>query len=1477
MSRIGWAAALLAPAALFAQTVPSAGWGRAEWRQRAQALRQEIIRNPREAARRILDPGRLTPQAVAADPGDLERFETHQTRTVLIADREDGLGSTNIYEIDTPEGRIQAYQDSADAPPAQCGQTLAVSGYRLGDVMLATRVTPLAADPQPNCYTVGEHRVAVILVNITGLPQLPVTVEQAREQFFSSSTMSASTFYQENSYGKASITGDVYGPITLNESFTCEQTSVLLSRVLSATASQVDYSQYTHVHLLHPNLPGGCGWAGLGTVGCGTISVPGRGSQRAGVVWQVAYRNYLLRELVHELGHNFGLGHSRSTEFPGELLGPDRLRAIYSEYGDGFSSMGGVDAYHFSAPHKAQLGWLKEGEDILPVSEDAEVDLLPLESAQPGVKALRIRRNLGRVLENIWVEYRQPLGLFDSRMSRVGWQGAMLHYQTAETGLYAELVDASPRPPGSPASSFNDVVLGVGRTWRDPYTGLTIEVVSGTSDALRVRVRYEKPCVQVTWPAETVLSPLGGIYRPTLAAEPGCTLQARANSSWLEVRPEDPPAFDVRANTGSYDRDGSVTVARQTRFLRQQSPRRGSAVRQIYPPEGTIVAGQDTPFMLWIDAPGGVSKLGIVDFRLGPESGAGPACHIRYAQPVRLLFLMDDSGAAFAAGQLFPGSSATLKNSSCEISGLTVSQPSTYEVYVSFWLNASASFTGEHTMMAGSTQLTDEGSPVLSNAGSLSVKGGCEVWPRTGRYDMVSRGGALSVYVNAPSSCSWTVRPLSDWITVTGSANKTGSLFAQFSATPNPGTEPRSGLVRLQNFVFTVFQAGSGSAGGAGGATVSFDAQEMRLGRLGGSGTVYFKTNLAASEIVATSTASWLRFSPVTIDPILGGVLRYSFDTNVGPQRGAEILINGFALAFVQDAGGGTEGADYLISTYAGDAPSGDGGPANEARLLSPGPVAYDATGHLYIAETETGRIRKVAPDGLITTLAAVETEVRGLAAVAQGVVYFSEAGRLRRIGADGAITTLASGLSGAAGLAVDGAGAVYVAEESGHRVRRVSPEGALEVVAGSGVRGSGGDGELARSARLNAPRGVAVDARGTVYIADTGNSALRKVEGGLISTLYRAEAGNVRNVAVSSEGTVWLLEADRLRILETEGEARTVAEGELGSGLAITPSGGAAFVDAAHDLVRSVGVEDQPLTLAGREPGLGVGDGGPALTAYLRRPQGAALAADGSLLIADTRNHRIRRIDASGLITTVAGTGEAGTSGDGGPATEAQLNQPAGLAVDASGNVYIGELGGGVVRKVTPEGVISTLAAVESPATLAVDTAGIVYAAGAGGERVRRIAPDGSVSELDPASEALRSPAAVAAGPDGTLHVSDTGSRTVQSMNAAGGFRTVAGNGLASGDSGDALHSAIGVVTGLAVSRNGDLVLVDAANGRVLLVRPDGSLTVAAGAGPSGEAGDGGPAWAARLYQPAATAMGTDGAIYIVEPGMNRVRVLRR
>jgi DNA-binding CsgD family transcriptional regulator/sugar lactone lactonase YvrE len=300
-----------------------------------------------------------------------------------------------------------------------------------------------------------------------------------------------------------------------------------------------------------------------------------------------------------------------------------------------------------------------------------------------------------------------------------------------------------------------------------------------------------------------------------------------------------------------------------------------------------------------------------------------------------------------------------------------------------------------------------------------------------------------------------------------------------------------------------------------------------------------------------------------------------------------------------------------------------------------------------------------------------------------------------------------ASALVRPVALAIGPAGEIFIAE--GNRVREVKKDGRITTFAGTGTAGSAGDGAPAAQAQLNTPQGLAVDSAGNVYIADTLNNRVRRVDAD----------GTITTVAGTGEAGY-----------AGDGRAGREAKLNLPTGLAIGFNDTLFIADTGNNVIRQLGADGAIHTVAGTGEAGYRGEAGSAVDAVLHAPGGLAFDREGNLYIADTLNQRVRRIDVNGQIQTVAGTGVAGYLGDGRPAIYAELNLATnplegigqGLAVDAQGDVFIADALNRRVRRLDLQGVISTVTQVKTPLGVAVDAQGVVYVADADDNRVSRI-----------------------------------------------------------------------------------------------------------------------------------------------------------
>ncbi len=330
--------------------------------------------------------------------------------------------------------------------------------------------------------------------------------------------------------------------------------------------------------------------------------------------------------------------------------------------------------------------------------------------------------------------------------------------------------------------------------------------------------------------------------------------------------------------------------------------------------------------------------------------------------------------------------------------------------------------------------------------------------------------------------------------------------------------------------------------------------------------------------------------------------------------------------------------------------------------------------------------------------------------------------------------SALEATLSLPAGIAIDADGNLFVADQQGHVVRRVDRAGSIDTVAGTGAAGYAGDGGPARSAALRSPSGVTVDVAGNLYVADSWNHRVRRVD----------PAGVITTVAGTGEDG-----------FGGDGGPAVEAQLSLPFAVAVDPAGNLYIADFGNRRVRKVDPSGVITTLAGSGQRGSVGDGGPAVKAQLSPPTGIAVDARGAVFIADQFNHRVRGVSPAGIITTVAGTGQEGSGGDGGPAASARLWYPASVAVDEQGSLFIADQENSRIRKVDGAGVITTVAG--------MGTAGM---RGDGGAAT---------------AAHLAFPLGVAVDPQGSLFISDSGNKRVRRVDPERIITTVAGGGLGS------------------------------------------------------------------------------------------------
>ncbi len=459
-------------------------------------------------------------------------------------------------------------------------------------------------------------------------------------------------------------------------------------------------------------------------------------------------------------------------------------------------------------------------------------------------------------------------------------------------------------------------------------------------------------------------------------------------------------------------------------------------------------------------------------------------------------------------------------------------------------------------------------------------------------------------------------------------------------------------------------------------------------------------------------------------------------------------------------------------------------------------------------------------------------------------------------------------------GVAVDGAGNLYIADRGNESIRKIDAAGIITTVVGIVTPGYGGDGGPAVQAQLNVPKDVTVDEAGNLYIADTNNNRIRKVD----------TAGNISTVAGggSSFG---------------DGGAAVRAQLLLPESVAVDGAGNIYIADTSNHRIRKVNTAGNISTFAGGA----VGDGGAAVQARLNHPTGVAVDGAGNLYIADTSNHRIRKVDTAGVMATVAGNGTPGDGGDGGAAAQAQLNNPTDVAVDGAGNLYIADWRNNRIRKVDAAGNIATVAGggssfgdggaavraqLDGPSGVAVDGAGNLYIADWWNNRIRKVDAAGNISTVAGGGSSfgdggaavrarLDGPSGVAVDGAGSLYIADASNDRIRKVDTAGVITTVAGVGMHGfgGDNGAAVQAWLNNPTDVAVDGSGNLYIADLFNQRIRKVDAAGVITTVAGTAERGFGGDGGAAVQARLNDPSGVAVDEAGNLYIADEDNHRIR----
>ncbi|HWO23673.1 MAG TPA: hypothetical protein VNO30_33255 [Kofleriaceae bacterium] len=533
--------------------------------------------------------------------------------------------------------------------------------------------------------------------------------------------------------------------------------------------------------------------------------------------------------------------------------------------------------------------------------------------------------------------------------------------------------------------------------------------------------------------------------------------------------------------------------------------------------------------------------------------------------------------------------------------------------------------------------------------------------------------------------------------------------------------------------------------------------------------------------------------------------------------------------------------APFGLELLAGDI----GGPGNldgvgaAAHFHGPCGIAVDSAGNVYVADNGNHIIRKITATGDVTTLAGTA----------------GESGSTDGTGA-------AARFSSPVGVTVDGANNLYVADRGNNTIRKITAAGVVTTLAGAAGMAGSTNGTGA-AARFNYPIGAAIDSAGNVYVAEAFNHTIRKITAAGVVTTLAGTAG----MSGSTDG------------------ANAAARFFSPTYVAVDSAGNVYVADEYNHTIRKVTAAGVVTTLAGTAGESGNADGtGAAASFYF--PSGVAVDSAGNVYVADYFNHTIRKITAAGVVTTLAGTaGESGSTD--GTGTAARFSNPAGVAVDSAGNVYVSDIGNHIIRKITAAGIVTTLAGTtgmsgstdgtgatarfDYPWGVAVDSAGNVYVSEVNRYTIRKVTGTGVVTTL--AGTAFCAPRGVAVDSAGNVYVTNGCNFTICKITPAGVVTTLAGTaGMRGSTDGTGAAARFDSLASAAVDIGGNIYVTEDYNFTIRKITPAGVVTTLAGTAGMQGSTDGTGA-AARFNLPRGVAVDSAGNVYVADTNNHTIR----
>lgn len=610
---------------------------------------------------------------------------------------------------------------------------------------------------------------------------------------------------------------------------------------------------------------------------------------------------------------------------------------------------------------------------------------------------------------------------------------------------------------------------------------------------------------------------------------------------------------------------------------------------------------------------------------------------------------------------------------------------------------------------------------------------------------------------------------------------------------------------------------------------------------------------------------------------------------------------------------------DGEVTTVAGTGSTGYlDGPVASAKFYYPSGVAIDIFGNIFVADNFNSKIRKISTDGIVSTIGTSSFNYpSGVAADLSGNIYVADQSnhKIKKIAIDGTISTIAGTSAGyldgsaltskfsyPSALAVDNEGNIYVSDLNNYLIRKIQPNGLVVTLAGQTSSSGSSDG-VGTSAVFSSPQGITTDLQGNIYVADAGSGKIRKLSEYQMEGLYGIQgypsvkvdfpvvtASLTDNLVVTAPSTLevstYLSFSNSLNIAPTNGSAnitlsiRTRDSAPAGTILdtVIISSMGAETlripIEAYVSPINSVIQFDPVVTTLAGTATAGFQDGA-AIEAKFNDPKGIAIDENENVYVADFKNHRIRKITPDGTVTTYAGTGVAGSAD--GPIATATFNNPKGLVFDGAGNLYISEFGNDVIRKISPAGTVSTFvgggysgkkdgigvnALFNNPGNMTIDALGILYVCDEANNQIRKVSPEGVVSSFP---FYFQSPRGVTIDGARNIYVVDNPNHQIIKITPNIVYSVFAGASISGNKDGAGTSAGFNYPTSIAIDKQGNLYVTDGYNYKVRKISPAGLVSTYAGAGSTGGTTDG-IGSIAKFTATSAVAVSSTGNVYISE-----------